>query len=313
MTEPELTLFDVDRSASSLLRNRYLEPPFSVLDRRAGAWIARDRAWASLGIRSELGRGDGLAYNMTFQFLHSHETTDTPATSVFSPTLCELVYRWYSRAGDAVLDPFAGGSVRGVVASAMSRHYDGIELRPEQVSANRAQERIGGGPTPHWYEGDARNIGTLVPPGARYDLIFSCPPYAHLERYSDDPRDLSTLPYSEFRWHYRQIIHDTVTLLRPDRFVAWMVSEVREQNGHPYVGLVYDTVKAFRDCGLTLHNDHVVLSPVGTAAARTPAQFDRSRKAGRVHDYLLVFVKGDARAAAAWCNQGAELPTQEAA
>jgi len=36
-----------------------------------------------------------------------------------------------------VLDPFAGGSVRGIVASRLGYRYVGIELRQEQVEANR--------------------------------------------------------------------------------------------------------------------------------------------------------------------------------
>ena len=35
-------------------------PPFSILDARSGYWQARKRAWISLGIQSELGRGENL-------------------------------------------------------------------------------------------------------------------------------------------------------------------------------------------------------------------------------------------------------------
>jgi hypothetical protein len=38
-------------------------------------------------------------------------------TSIFDPVLCELAYAWFSPPGGIVLDPFAGGSVRGMVAS----------------------------------------------------------------------------------------------------------------------------------------------------------------------------------------------------
>jgi hypothetical protein len=34
-------------------------PPFSVLDARQGYWQERKRAWLSLGIQSEVGRGGG--------------------------------------------------------------------------------------------------------------------------------------------------------------------------------------------------------------------------------------------------------------
>lgn len=42
------------------LADRFLIPPFSVLDARQGYWQDRKRAWLALGIQSELGRGDNL-------------------------------------------------------------------------------------------------------------------------------------------------------------------------------------------------------------------------------------------------------------
>jgi hypothetical protein len=60
-------------------------------------------------------------------------------TSIFDPVLCELAYRWFSPVGGVVLDPFAGGSVRGIVCAALGRRYVGIDLRQEQIEANRAQ------------------------------------------------------------------------------------------------------------------------------------------------------------------------------
>ena len=43
-----------------LLRDRFLEPPFSVLDSKAGSWQLRKKAWKDKGIESELGRKKGL-------------------------------------------------------------------------------------------------------------------------------------------------------------------------------------------------------------------------------------------------------------
>jgi hypothetical protein len=43
-----------------------------------------------------------------------------------------------------VLDPFAGGSARGIVASRLGGRYIGIELRAEQVAANVAQLHLAG-------------------------------------------------------------------------------------------------------------------------------------------------------------------------
>jgi hypothetical protein len=45
--------------ARKSLADRFGVPPFSVLDARQGYWQVRKRAWLSLGIQSELGRGGG--------------------------------------------------------------------------------------------------------------------------------------------------------------------------------------------------------------------------------------------------------------
>lgn len=58
-------LYDVNGSDGSAtdsqtLADRFIVPPFSVLDARQGYWQDRKRAWLSLGIQSEIGRGGGV-------------------------------------------------------------------------------------------------------------------------------------------------------------------------------------------------------------------------------------------------------------
>lgn len=47
---------DANGARSASLAERFLVPPFSVLDARQGYWQDRKRAWLALGIKSELGR-----------------------------------------------------------------------------------------------------------------------------------------------------------------------------------------------------------------------------------------------------------------
>lgn len=42
------------------LAERFIVPPFTILDARQGYWQDRKRAWLSLGMQSELGRGANL-------------------------------------------------------------------------------------------------------------------------------------------------------------------------------------------------------------------------------------------------------------
>jgi hypothetical protein len=43
------------------MNDKFLVPPFSVLDARQGYWQERKRQWLALGIKSELGRGGGAS------------------------------------------------------------------------------------------------------------------------------------------------------------------------------------------------------------------------------------------------------------
>ena len=547
------------------LKERFTFPPFSVLDARNGDWMDRKRAWLAIGIKSEVGR-DAKAYNNNAWVRELHVKTGREhyaelkgdGTSIFDPVTCELAYRWFSPDGGQVVDPFAGGSVRGVIASLTGRRYWGGELRAEQVEANRAQiaELIGrtsygvdeltpvelhdgvwvkrddlltvngarGGkarscwalagaaPRPpglvtagakdspqalivahqaralgipcaiHTPDGEipaggpvdvARSLGativqhqagrnsviiarsreyaaetgfreipfgmtcaaaieqtrdqvanvpaeakrivvpvgsgmtlagilwgmidrglttpvlgvvvgadpakrlaeyappgweamvSLVPSGVDYsdhvhatlgpidldpvyeakcrpfleagdlfwivghrdpaavnalepayalgdstatldrapaaDLIFSCPPYGDLERYSDDPADLSTMDWEAFRAAYRVIIRKSLERLRPNRFAVFVVGDFRDPKGF-FRNFAADTIDAFEACGARLYNEAVIVTPVGSAAMRATKQFVVSRKLCRTHQTMLVFCKGDPREAAKACG-----------
>lgn len=222
-------------------------------------------------------------------------------TSIFDPVLCELAYRWFSPPDGLVLDPFAGGSVRGIVANLLGRRYCGVDLLPGQLAANRAQaEALCKPPLPEWREGDARDLAALCE-GIQADLLFTCPPYADLERYSDDPRDLSTLAYGDFLPAYRQVIAAGSALLRPHRFAVIVVGEVRGPEGN-YYGFVPDTVRAFTDAGLAFYNEAILVTAAGSLPIRAGKQFRTTRKLGKTHQNVLVFVKGDPRAAVAACG-----------
>ena len=224
-------------------------------------------------------------------------------TSIFDPVLCELAYLWFSPPGGLVLDPFAGGSVRGIVASKLGRQYIGHELRAEQVAANRIQgDEICAEAEfpPAWITGDSRMLDKTCA-DVQADMIFSCPPYADLEVYSADPLDLSTLPYAAFRAAYAEIIAKACSKLKQDRFACVVVGEVRDKMGN-YVDFVGDTIQAFRDAGLEYYNEAILITAVGSLPIRVGRQFSISRKLGKTHQNVLVFVKGDGKRAAQACG-----------
>jgi DNA modification methylase len=288
-----------DAEIHAKLTEKFLVPPFSVLDTRAGYWQERKQLWRKLGIKSEVGRSDNLqkvsplpdfAKGIGFNHL-------APDTSIFDPVLCEVVYSWFTKAGMRVLDPFAGGSVRGVVANFLDRKYTGIELRKEQVEANLKNTRdICTDDFPQWIVGDSdKELDKLQ--NNSFDFLFSCPPYADLEVYSDDPADLSNMPYPQFLKTYRSIIAKSCAKLKDNSFAVFVVGEVRGKDGN-YYNFVADTIQAFKDAGLKYYNEIILLNVVGTGSIRAPKQFNASRKVAKCHQNVLVFLKGDAKEAA---------------
>jgi hypothetical protein len=104
------------------------------------------------------------------------------------------------------------------------------------------------------------------------------------------------MPAEEFKQAHREIIRQAAARLARDRFAVWVISDVRDQRG-AYRGLVSDTVDAFAAAGLSFHNDAILLDPSATGELRAERPFRATRKLTRVHQHLLVFVKGSARAA----------------
>ena len=295
-----------DGADKGSLFDRYTIPPFSVLDARQGYWQERKKAWMRLGIESELGREDGgagLCYGAfdsdKFKLATSARANNAATASIFDPVLCELAYRWFSRPGARVLDPFAGGSVRGIVAGLLGMDYTGIELRGAQVDANRVQARtICPDALVRWIEGASQNIVAGLPCDP-FDVLFSCPPYGDLEVYSDHVDDLSAMSAGDFAATYRRIIKASCDRLAWNRFAVFVVGDYRGKDGmmSDFVG---QTIHAFQDAGLGLYNQAVFLTPVASAALRVGKQMEVSRKLGKTHQDVLVFVKGCPRKATAW-------------
>lgn len=577
----------------SSLAEQFLVPPFSILDARQGYWADRKRMWISTGIKSELGRGqdgdkskggltfsvsaqppdvlerkreiearDGRTYTWSEFAEHYPEEITLAGDSIFDPVLCEVVYRWFAPPGGIIIDPFAGGSVRGIVAGMLGYHYTGIDIRPEQVEANRKnwhEVSSGGGllktgttddnlaeitPTerrgeywfkrddtwavagvrggkartcwhlaqgakglvtagsrqspqvnlvaqiaarlgipcrahvpagemtpelraaeaagaeiiqhkpghnsviiararedakklgwreipfgmeceeavrqtaaqvsnlpwgefkrivipvgsgmnlagllhglrehapngamdgievigvqvgadprkrldkwapkdwrntvklvespldyheeasettiegihldpiyeakciqflqpgdlmwcvgirqsavttanetcePQWIAADSRTLDTIETGQA--DLVFSCPPYADLEVYSEDPRDISNMDYDDFLGAYREIIAKACAKLRDNRFAVFVVGDVRDRKGF-YRNFVGDTIAAFEAAGLRYYNEAIFITPTGSLAMRAGNMFRASRKLGKAHQNVLIFSKG---------------------
>ena len=287
----EVDLFGNEIVKDELLRDKFIEPPFTRLDAVSGSWQKRKKLWKQKGIKSELGRKGALCLA---QGLNSFDPRESyTGTSIFDPVLCELMYKWFCPDGGTILDPFAGGSVRGIVAHFLGYKYTGLELRPEQVESNREQglNILPITNQPQWYEGDS-DVLLNDKWSFDFDIVFSCPPYMDLEVYSDRPDDLSTLNDADFTLKYESIIKKSCDKLKKDGFAIFVVGDVRDKKTGFYKDFITITKLAFYNAGLKLYNEAILLeNGLNTAAMRADKQFTSGKKLVKVHQNILVFKK----------------------
>jgi DNA modification methylase len=283
-----IDLFGQEIITNPLLRDKFIEPPFSVLDTKSGNWTRRKREWKRIGIKSEIGR-EAKAFGKFTPNKGKGDRFDDKATSIFDPALCEILYHWFCVDGKEILDPFAGGSVRGIVANYLGYKYTGIDIRQEQIDSNRKQgiDILEVNNQPNWYVGDSNEV--LNGFNKEFDFIFSCPPYADLEVYSDLDGDISNKPYKEFMKAYDSIIEKSCNLLKSGGYACFVVGEVRDKKGN-YIGFVPDTINDFRKCGMNFYNEGILLDQLGTASMRANGNM-KSQKLVKVHQNILIFKK----------------------
>lgn len=274
------------------MTDKFLVPPFSVLDTKQDYWQKRKNYWLNLGIKSESGRETG-----TYKTDQLQKGKDTMSeTSIFDPLLCEVIYKWFNVENGKILDVFAGGSVRGIVASKLGFQYFGNDLRTEQILANieNAKNVLNDNELfPNWSIGDSLEIKKIIN-DRNFDLFFSCPPYADLEVYSNLENDLSNMEYNNFIEVYKKIIKEGTEMLAENRFAVFVVGEVRDKKGN-YYNFVSDTIQAFLDAGLKYYNEMILVNMIGTLPMRAGKIFNNSRKIGKQHQNILVFYKGNTK------------------
>lgn len=315
----EIKIEDLDKEEEpkASLNDKFLVPPFSILDTRQSYWIDRKNAWEKLGFNSQTSREDVQlmaasaqnpevyalknelrerlkkepTWEQVIQVAKKRGIKVFEGASIFDPVLAEISYLWFCPKHGKILDPFAGGSVRGIVANYLGYDYLGIDLRKEQVEANYEQAlAILKENKPKWLIGDSNK--TLDDIKEEFDFVYSCPPYHDLEVYSEDEADLSNMGYDEFAKVYSSIISKSIQRLKENRFACFVISEIRGKDGF-YKNFVKDTIEAFENAGAKYYNEIMLLNQYGSLPVRVARQFNSGRKIGRTHQNVLVFYKGN--------------------
>ena len=293
-------LFGTEIKNKSLC-SKFIIPPFSILNSRSGIWQNRKMMWRTLGIKGEKGRDAANSQEWAVFSIAPHKNTESAEKiaacgdqpTVFDPVLCELIYTWFCKSNGQIVDPFAGGSVRGIVASILGYKYWGCDLSHEQIDENIKQSKDICKKQPKYICGDSLKHLNDAPEA---DLIMSCPPYGNLEKYSDHPRDLSNMDYHAFVFAYKRIILKACKKLKNNSFACFVVGDFRDKNGF-YRNFVSETINAFKEQKLELYNEAILVQMVGSGSLRANSYFEASRKMVKMHQNVLVFIKGDPKKA----------------
>ncbi|MEO0074077.1 MAG: DNA methyltransferase [candidate division WOR-3 bacterium] len=181
-----------------------------------------------------------------------------------------------TREGELVLDPFVGSGTTLLAARDLDRNAVGFDLQEKYVRLceqrlrdssnlfNRTRQLV--------ILDDARNIPYYLAPET-VSLIWTSPPYANLlnrprrnksrrfreneqfgkvEQYSQDPRDLGTLPLEAYTEAMGEIFQKLLPLLRPRAHCVINISDMWWENRR--VTLHISIVEELRRRGYELRN-----------------------------------------------------------
>lgn len=269
----------------------FVVPPFSILNSTSKDWQLKKKKWMLRINDKAQARSNTLSKNKKGGSNEKFMSIKGDTTSVLDPVMSEIILSWFTEEKHIVFDPFSGDAVFGFVSAFKNRIFRGIELREKQVNFN--QTLIDELKTDAIYYCDSSENMDKYIDEESVDFIFSCPPYADLEVYSDLPNDLSNMDYDDFFKTIGIILKNTYSKLKNNRFAVIVMGEVRHKKTGEYLGIIPNVINIMRDAGYKYYNEIILQTPIGNLHMRAGQYMNGNRKIGKMHQNILVFYKGD--------------------
>lgn len=232
----------------------------------------------------------------------------------FSFTDVSRLIRFFTKAGQTVLDPFVGIGSTLKACSLEGRNGIGFELNPKyaDLSKERLETEVNSlfaaSVTQTIQCGDARDLAASLPENS-IDFVVTSPPYwniLHKEdhkvrqeriekkldtRYSDDPADLGNIDsYDVFIEELSKILGACGRALKPKKYMAVIVSDFREKS--KYIMFHADLARELEKYslymrGLTvLYQRHKKIFPYGYPFSYVP----------NIHNQFILILQNDKKA-----------------
>ena len=207
------------------------------------------------------------------------------------PQVARNLIKLYSRPGDTVLDPMAGGGTTSVECKLLGRNSVSVDINPNATAIilDRLKFKMPEDTTKHKvYHGDARNLN-LIKNGS-IDFIATHPPYANIIHYAPLVQgDLSALTdYGIFFEEFRKVIKEMYRVLKDGGFCAVMIGDTHSSSH--FVPISTHMLMDFLSEGFVLKED-IIKKEWNCESDRYLAKYSGAEFLLTMHEHIFVFEK----------------------